>query len=66
MLVIIEGNVRKCMDESILLQDDSDLMKVAEDLRNCTPRTSARKLLDLMQRRGQKSARKDPMANKFT
>ncbi|KAM3717325.1 Dual specificity protein kinase TTK [Dirofilaria immitis] len=36
--------VRKCMDESILPQDDKDLMKVAEDLRNSTPRTSARKL----------------------
>ncbi|VDK64749.1 unnamed protein product [Onchocerca ochengi] len=43
---------RKCVDESVLPQDDNDLMKVAEDLRNCTPRTSARKLRDLMQGQG--------------
>lgn len=54
------------MDESILLQDDSDLIKVAEDLRNSTPRTSARKLRDLMQRRGPRSTRKDVGTNKFT
>ncbi|VDK80686.1 unnamed protein product [Litomosoides sigmodontis] len=53
----------KFTDESILLQDDSDLMKVAEDLRNSTPRTSARKLRDLMQRRG---PRKGLGTNKFT
>uniref|UniRef100_A0A0R3S1R9 Protein kinase domain-containing protein n=1 Tax=Elaeophora elaphi TaxID=1147741 RepID=A0A0R3S1R9_9BILA len=58
--------VRKCMDESILLQDDSELIKVAEDLRNSTPRTSALKLRDLMQRRGPKSARKDVGTSKFT
>lgn len=54
------------MDESILPQDDNDLMKVAEDLRNCTPRTSARKLRDLMQRRGPRTTKKDLMTNKFT
>ncbi|KAL3985312.1 Protein kinase domain family protein [Acanthocheilonema viteae] len=58
--------VRKCMDESVLLQDDNALIKVAEDLRNSTPRTSARKLRDLMQRRGSRSTKKDVGANKFT
>lgn len=50
------------MDESIL-QDDNDLIKVAEDLRNSTPRTSARKLRDLMQ---QRNTRKDVGTNNFT
>ncbi|MCP9264854.1 Dual specificity protein kinase Ttk [Dirofilaria immitis] len=58
--------VRKCMDESILPQDDKDLMKVAEDLRNSTPRTSARKLRDLMQRQNTKATRKDLVTSKFT
>lgn len=58
--------VRKCMDESVLPQDDSDLMKVAEDLRNSTPRTSARKLRDLMQRRDPTTTRKDLVMSKFT
>ncbi|KAK6108186.1 Protein kinase domain family protein [Brugia pahangi] len=58
--------VRKCMDESVLPQDDNDLMKVAEDLRNSTPRTSARKLRDLMQRRDPTTTRKDLVMSKFT
>uniref|UniRef100_A0A915PJQ4 Protein kinase domain-containing protein n=1 Tax=Setaria digitata TaxID=48799 RepID=A0A915PJQ4_9BILA len=57
--------VRKCLDESLFLQDDNDLIKVAEDLRSCTPRTSARKLRDLIQRRGTKAS-KSSVTSKFT
>uniref|UniRef100_A0A0M3IMQ9 Protein kinase domain-containing protein n=1 Tax=Ascaris lumbricoides TaxID=6252 RepID=A0A0M3IMQ9_ASCLU len=39
------------LDESAVFKDDSYLLKVAEDLRSCTPRTSARKLRYLMQKR---------------
>uniref|UniRef100_A0A915BW06 Protein kinase domain-containing protein n=1 Tax=Parascaris univalens TaxID=6257 RepID=A0A915BW06_PARUN len=39
------------LDESAVFKDDNYLLKVAEDLRSCTPRTSARKLRNLMQKR---------------
>lgn len=39
------------LDESVMLPGDNDLLRVAEDLRNCTPRTSAMKLGKLLKKK---------------